>query len=581
MFDDIKAKAASATCTRVLLSLLLLASLANAGSHSPAHPQVSKTSSAAIQIPAPLSPASPPPVPVTPTPLPPDPLGRSTPHGTVLAFLHAAESQDYGRAAKFLDSKLPEKQSEKLALQLKALLDLGASTNLQTISREPEGNLEDDLRVSREKIGVVTTPAGQIDILLDRIARRNESSIWLFSRQTLDRVPSAYASTQHRDLSRYFPAWTSRVRILSIPIWRWSLIVVALIVLLASSNLFTRVLRWFLLLFLRRHMTPEAETSIGRLKGPTFGLTMALVGHVSADYALTALGRHYWIMAAVVTAVVSGAWMLVVLTDIFTAFTCRRLLLQHQIERITLTGLLARLLKILIGVILVIALLTLAGVNVSALIAGLGIGGIALALAAQKTLADLFGGISIVMRGAVRVNDLCTVAGQTGTVEEIGISSLRLRTLDRSVISIPNSKVAEMELENFTLRDQFWIHQTFTLRFDASYATVQKVLDDILDILTHRPDVDATTARIRVIRLTPAGPEIEVFAYYDKPGGDYNSFLAEQEKIIIEMMRIVGEAGTSMTTSIGVVHLDTTIKPPETSSKLTVPALSRAPITQS
>ena len=213
-------------------------------------------------------------------------------------------------------------------------------------------------------------------------------------------------------------------------------------------------------------------------------------------------------------------------------------------------------LKILIVIVLIIILLTLARVNVSALFAGLGIGGLAIALAAQKTLADLFGGISIVMRGAVRVQDYCTVAGKTGIVEEIGISSLRLRTLDRSVISIPNSKVAEMELENFTMRDQFWIHQTFTLRFDTSHTTVQKVLDDIFAILTHRPDIDESTARIRVVRLTPAGPEIEVFAYYDRPGGDYNSFLAEQEKVLLEMMRLVEEAGTSMTAPIGVVRLD-------------------------
>jgi MscS family membrane protein len=164
------------------------------------------------------------------------------------------------------------------------------------------------------------------------------------------------------------------------------------------------------------------------------------------------------------------------------------------------------------------------------------------------------------MRGAVRVNDYCTVAGQTGTVEDIGISSLRLRTLGRSVISIPNSKVAEMELENFTMRDQFWIHQTFTLRFDTPYATFQRVLTDIAAILNRRPDIDSTTARIRVVRLTPAGPEVEVYAYYNKPGGNFNSFLEEQEKVILEMMRIVEEAGTSMTTPIGVIRLESEVR---------------------
>ena len=552
MFDHIQIKAPATPRRLRLLPLLLLAVLATSSAQTSRHPKSSSKAAPAAPAPAASTPTAAP----APAPPPPDPLGRSTPHGSVLGFLRAAESQDYARAAKYLDTKLPEQKSEQLASQLKALLDLGASIDLESISRQPEGNLEDELRVPREKVGVVTTPAGQVDILLDRIARPDETSIWLFSRETLDRVPSAYASTQHQDFSRYFPAWTSHVRILSIPLWRWSGVIVFFVLALVLAKLLSRLVRWILRLSFRHHMTRNADTAIAGLNGPTFGLMLALLQRIAGGYAITALARHYWILGSIFTAVVSAAWMLIRLTDIFTAFTTHRLLLQHRIERITLLGILAKLLTILIVIIFVIALLSFVGVNVSALVAGLGIGGLALALAAQKTLADLFGGISIVMRGAVRVNDFCTVAGKTGTVEEIGISALRLRTLDRSVISIPNSKVAEMELENFTMRDQFWIHQTFTLRFDTSHSTVQKVLDDILAILTHRPDVDATTARISVVRLTPAGPEIEVFAYYDRPGGDYNSFLAEQEKVILEMMRLVEEAGTSMTAPIGVVRLN-------------------------
>jgi MscS family membrane protein len=114
-----------------------------------------------------------------------------------------------------------------------------------------------------------------------------------------------------------------------------------------------------------------------------------------------------------------------------------------------------------------------------------------------------------------------------------------------------------MELENFSMRDQFWIHQTFTLRFDTTHSTVLRVLNDITAVLADRPYVDATSAHVRVTRLTPAGPEVEVFAYYKKPGADFNAFLVEQEKVILEMMRVVEEAGTSMTTPIGVVRLET------------------------
>ena len=556
-----KMSAASRRRALCILTGILIASFAVSGAQSPVQ---AKPATVTVQVPGTLPQAPNASAPAAapapaPTPPPPDPLGRSTPHGAVLGFLRAAEAQDYARAAKYLDSKLPEKQSEKLALQLKSLLDLGTATDLETetLSRQPEGNVEDGLRVSREKIGVVTTPAGQLDILLDRVARPNEGLIWLFSRETLGRIPSFYASTQHKDFSRYFPAWTSRVRFLSMPLWRWSAVFISILLGLLIANLLARFVRRILRISFRRHLTPNVDSAIVKLNGPIFGLILALVQRIAADYAITALARHYWIMASILTAVFSAAWMLIRLTDIFTSFTTHRFLLQQRIERITFVGLISRLFKILILIALIITLLTLAGVNVSTLFAGLGIGGIALALAAQKTLADLFGGISIIMRGAVRVNDFCTVAGQTGTVVDIGISSLRLRTLSHSIISIPNSKVAEMELENFSMRDKFWIHQTFTLRFDTPHSTVRKVLNDIAAILTDRPDIEVATPSVRVNRLTPAGTELEVFAYYNKPGADFNSFLEEQGKVILEMMRVVEEAGTSMTTPIGVVHLET------------------------
>ncbi len=200
-----------------------------------------------------------------PAPLPPDPLGRSTPHGTVIGFLHAAEAQDYARAAKYLDTKLPESKAEQLALELKVILDLGSSNNLETLSRQPEGNLADGLRVSREKVGVVNTPAGQIEILLDHVSRPNEEPIWLFSRETLDRVPNFYASTQPKDFSHYFPAWMSRIRIFSIPLWRWLAVIVAIILDLFLAWLLSRLVRWILRISLRRYLTTNVDAAIIKL----------------------------------------------------------------------------------------------------------------------------------------------------------------------------------------------------------------------------------------------------------------------------------------------------------------------------
>ncbi len=516
---------------------------------------------------APANPATsvpaPAPAPAAPTPPPPplpDPLGRGTPFGCVRGFLLAAERGDYTQAAKYLDTKKTGKQSEQLALQLKALIDLGISTDLNSLSRVPEGDLKDNLPPTQERVGVVTTPEGQLEVVLDRAEVPNQQPIWLFSQETLKGVPDAYDSIQHRDFGHYFPAWMSRIKFLSFPLWRWAVSLLALCVTFLLAGLSARIVLWLLQRAFRGRITQAAEALVLRLRSPIFWLMTAIVEKILSRYSTTALGRSRWEVVSTLTATVSITWLMIRLTAVFESYLRHRYTMRLQIERITFVVLLARMFKILVAIALVITLLTRAGVNVSALITGLGVGGVALAFAAQRTLSDLFGGISIVMRGAVRVGDFCTIAGKQGTVEEVGISSLRMRTLDRTVVTIPNSKVAEMDLENFTMRDQFWLHQVFTLRFDTPYSVVQTVLRRMVDVLNEHPDIDIKTARVRLIQLTDAGPQVEVFAYYRRPGTDYAAFLAEQEPVILEMMRVVEEEGTAMVAPVGVVQMQETGK---------------------
>jgi MscS family membrane protein len=541
-----------------LRSQSLTTAIKKATEKQPDNAQPANANAASGQAPAQTA------VPAAPAPPPPtDALGRLSPHGCVLGFLRAAEAKDYEKAAQYLDgnTRRTPQQTHDLVIQLKYLLDLGFSNSIDDITRNPKGNLDDKLRLSRELVGTIRTKNGDLEVLLDLVDRPNSIPLWLFSQETLREVPRVYAGVQHKDFASYFPAWTAEVRFLSVPLWRWVFILVSFFVLLVSASLLTRGLLALIRLAVGRRPTPTIEEAVLALRGPFFGLLLAIMTHAAGGNALTALARHYWEQGALILVWICAGWLLIRLTDIVVSFAKRKLLMRMQVERITFVGLLARLFKILVCLILMIVLLSQAGVNVSALFAGLGIGGIALALAAQKTLADLFGGISVILRGAVRVGDFCTVAGRQGTVEEIGISSLRLRTLDRSVISIPNAKVAEMELENFALRDQFWLRQVFTLQFTTPPRTVKTVLDRIIQTLASEPDIDKQSARARLISLTSSGPQIEVFGYFSRPGADWAAFLATQEKIILKIMGIVESEGTSLAAPMGVVKMGT--YPPE------------------
>jgi len=369
-------------------------------------------------------------------------LGRTTPHGCVLGFLRSAEAKDYIKASQYLDGKRSPEQAQEIAIQLKSLLDHGLSTSIGDISRSPAGNIDDQLRLTRERVGIIKTPNGDLDVMLDLVNRPGEPAIWLFSQETLNAVPDAYASVSHMSYGRYFPAWT-HVHIFSVPLWRWAVIIVFLAFTFGIATLLTHVTLWLLEKLFRKKIVLSIQNSVLTLKTPLFLLILALLGRIAGGYAITALGRHYWRTAAVAIAWISGAWLLARITDIIIQFIRFHLLMRSQMERVTFVSLMGRLFKILIGIVLLFALLTHAGINVSALLAGLGIGGIALALAAQKSLADLFGGLSIVMRGAVRVGDVCQTANIYGTIEDIGISALTLRTLDRSLVSIGRASCRE------------------------------------------------------------------------------------------------------------------------------------------
>jgi MscS family membrane protein len=518
------------------------------------------------QIPSPATPEIPgmPTTTPTPAPAPPpaptDPLGRSTPHGCVLGFLRAAEAKDYWKAADYLDGKRQRPEAEELAQQLKYLLDRGLSSNIDDLSRSPDGNLQDEQRLSRESVGTVKTPSGDLKVILDRVERPGQPAIWLFSQETLHLVPAAYESLQPTDYENFFPAWMARVRILSVPLWRWIIVLISFVFVFIAASLLTWILIWLLTRTLRRRLSPRVEESILALKTPIFYLTLALIIRLVAGYSITALGRHYWGQAAFVLGYCSTAWLLVRVSDIFVSFLRDRCFQRLQVERATFISLLGRLFKILVGLVLIIVLLTHAGVNVSALVAGLGIGGIALALAAQKSLADLFGGLSIIMRGAVRVGDSCQIDGITGIVEDIGISAVSVRTLDRSVVSIPNSKVAEVGLQNFQLRDKFWLHQIFTLQFDTPHDVVKTVEDKLAEILSGHPYIDKSSARVRLINLTASGPQIEVFGYFRKPGADWSAFLAQQEGILLRMMQAIEAAGASFAAPLCTFRVDTSSK---------------------
>jgi MscS family membrane protein len=199
-------------------------------------------------------------------------------------------------------------------------------------------------------------------------------------------------------------------------------------------------------------------------------------------------------------------------------------------------------LKAALGVLAVlVAVDSFTPFEVTALIAGLGVGGIAVALAAQKTLENIFGYLMIIADRPVAEGDFCRFGDQVGTVEEVGLRSTKMRTLDRTVVTIPNAEFSAMKLENFAKRDRIRFHTVLGLRYETTPDQLRHVLVEIRRLLLSHAKVLADPARVRFVGFGAYSLDVEITSYVST--SDWAEFLAVREDLLLRLMDIVASSG--------------------------------------
>ena len=203
-----------------------------------------------------------------------------------------------------------------------------------------------------------------------------------------------------------------------------------------------------------------------------------------------------------------------------------------------------RVLKVTVLALGLIAMFANWGYNTGTILAGLGIGGIAIALASQKTIENLFGSVAVISDHPVHVGEFCRVGNQVGTVEDIGLRSTRIRTLDRTLVTIPNGEFSAMTLENYSKRDKMLFHPTLNLRRDTTPRQVRMVLESIQEILKQNHKVETGPLPVRFVGVGAYSLDIEIFAYILT--GDGDEFLRIQQDLLLKILDAVAAAGTAL-----------------------------------
>ena len=470
-----------------------------------------------------------------------DPLGRSTPRGTVIGFFDAARAGDYVLAARYVDAR--GARAEALARELFIVLDARLPARLTRISDEPDGPAK-GLTLSREIVGTIEGPKGSVSIVVERLSRGDPGPIWLFSAGTLEAIPAVHDEIVKNRKNAILPEFLVSSRFAGIRLMDWLAVLLGLPLLYVAMIPLNRVLTPLIGRLWRRVFREPDTIRRNVLPVPARILIVLLAASwLVSTLPLSLVVRQLWSSAAGLTAVATVAWLLILLNGEIERHL-QRGISPSNAAAASLLRLVRRSADVLVLVGALFVILSQLGIDPTPAIAGLGVGGIAVALAAQKTLENVIAGASLLFDRAVCVGDVLKMGDVLGTVDHIGLRSTRIRTMDRTIVSVPNGQIANVSLETLSSRDKFWFHPVVGLRYETTPAQLRAVVDGLRRLLDRCPLVDPSSVRVRFVRLGSFSLDIDVCAYLR--ARDLNHFLEIQEELLFEVTEVVSRAGTAI-----------------------------------
>jgi MscS family membrane protein len=493
-----------------------------------------------------ILPTAKPSTPTTPT----DPLGRDSPQASVVAFLEAAHAQNYSKAVHYLDLRsMPEDQrlseGTELAHELETILDRDTQFDVGNLSRDPQGDVSDNLAPNRDRVETFHVNGKTLELDLERVTLHSGLSVWLFSSDSLARIPMIAQMTNNSVIERHLPLPLVNWQLIGTPLWRWIGLVLLAFALAAFSKLLSRLALWLTRQTVERFAPHWNLSLLQTFLGPLRLLLSVSLFRAGMDwFGPSALLRLYLGRVLAVLFFWGVFWLCAVIIDAIVRHLRARLEARHRAFSYSVLPLSGRIAKILLLVLIIAAVLSAWGYNTTTLLAGLGIGGVALALASQKTIENLFGSVAVISDRPVSVGDFCKFGSSMGTVEDIGLRSTRIRTLDRTLVTVPNGSFSTMTLENFDRRDKMLFHVILNLRRNTTPDQLRALLQSITKLLKNQPKLETGVMPVRFVGIGAYSLDIEIFVYVLTMDGD--EFNKIQQDLFLTIMDAVEAAGTAL-----------------------------------
>lgn len=476
------------------------------------------------------------------TPPPVDESDQGIPRNAVKGFFWACEERDFERAAEYLDLRylprgLDSTKGPELARKLYIIFTRSIWIDIALLSDRPEGHQDDGLPPYRDRLGGIETDEKKYDLYLQQVSDDKGKTVWKISNRTVGQIPELYARFGHGILENKLPLWVFDFHIWGIYVWEW----IALVIGIAGSIVLVLVLTSPIFFLLRRWDTKLSRQLLQDFSTPLRFLLIILL----VDYWLVLINPSFTVKAVLHAGtfrLIAYSWLLIRITHFSLAEYVQRARRKGQDPSPVLIPVFGNAIKVVIIVTAVMFWLENLGFQVTAILAGLGIGGLAVALAAQKSLENFFGAITLYSSKPVRIGDFCRFGDRVGTIEEIGLRSTLVRTLDDTIVNVPNSEFSNLHLENYTRRRKIWYNPRIRLRYDTTPDQLRYILVEVRKVLYGHPKVLRDPARIRFVEFGESSLNLDIFAYVDVI--DYGAFLEVAEDLNLRIMELIAKAGS-------------------------------------
>ncbi|MFT6957044.1 MAG: MscS family membrane protein [Halieaceae bacterium] len=463
-----------------------------------------------------------------------------TPLTSILGLRGAVQESNFARAAEFLDTRfLPEDVAEyEPEALIKALSYVWSQQNivdLGTLSDEPAGHLDDGLPSYRDQIGSVTISTGEVPIYIQRVPDGKGGKVWKLSNATVARIPEMWDELGYSPIAITLSKILPDFKFMGMDNWQLIATLAFLVIAWPLAALISATLMRIALLIPNRF--PLGIQRFFRVSARFF-LFIMIARLLMNQLGLSLTARVYLESSGV--DYVAYTALLLGLLSLGRDYQIRRMEHAGNAQYAALLKPLTIIVKVLVITILALIWADQAGYNMSTIIAGLGVGSLAVALAAQKTLENVIGAITLYTARPVNPGDLCRFGTVTGTVEEIGLRSTLIRTLNRTMLVVPNSVFSAVEIENFSSRDRIRYFRNVELQM-ATADQLRLIMVELRQLFYSHPMVLQETVSVRFERIEQATAVLRLDA--GVPTINYQEFLAVAEDLNLHIVELVHGAG--------------------------------------